>query len=73
MEEQLNRIATTLEGDEPEECTPLESIAHALESIAESMDPTFKGLYLKRAEFTDSLLRARGEIKAAQRSQNSRS
>jgi hypothetical protein len=73
MEEQLDRIAKALEGDEPEEGTPLECIAHALESIAKSMDPSFRRLYLQRADFADSLHQAVEAIQAAQRLQDSRS
>ena len=73
MEEQLDRIARALEGDEPEDGATLECIAHALESIAESMDPTFRRLHLQRADFRDSVRQACEEIKAAQRLQDSRS
>lgn len=51
----IGRIVHVLEGDEPKECTPIECITHALESIAKSMDPNFKPLYLVRSDITDSM------------------
>ena len=51
----FERIAHALEGDDPKEATSLDCIAHALESIAKSMDPNFQRLQLLHADFTHSI------------------
>ena len=51
----LEKIAHALEGDEAEKCTLIECIAHALESIARSMDPDFKSLPLIRFDMEVSM------------------
>ena len=51
MENQLDRIAKALDAEGPDDPTVLQSIAHALESIAKSMDPSFRRLDLLHDDF----------------------
>ena len=65
MEDQLDRIAKALDAEDPDYPTVLQSIAHALESIAKSMDPSFRRLDLLHDDFRSACQQVAEEIKAA--------
>lgn len=71
MEDQLDRIAKALDAEDPDDPTVFQSIAHALESIAKSMDPNFRRLDLLHDDFHSACRQVVEEFKAAQRSQDS--